>query len=40
MSEDAATLTTEQAAEKIVDIIEGRDGQMAIDMTLASDHHY
>ena len=37
MSEDAATLTTEQAAEKIVDIIEGRDGQMAIDMTLASD---
>ena len=37
MSENAAALTTEQAAEKIVDIIEGHDGQMAIDMTLASD---
>ena len=37
MSENVATLTTEQAAERIVDIIEGRDGQMAIDMTLASD---
>lgn len=37
MSEDAATLTTEQAAARLVDIIEGRDGQLAIDMTLASD---
>ena len=37
MSENVETLTTEQAAERIVDIIEGRDGQMAIDMTLASD---
>ena len=37
MSENAAALTTEQAAEKIVDIIEVHDGQMALDMTLASD---